>query len=133
MALGASALAKKKAIVSRLTAVEEIAGMEILCSDKTGFLNHLCSHLLLNIFSSQINASHFKINKSLGGGGWLFFHITSGTLTKNELTVKDPIAYVGELDHVIFDAALASKPVFDPLLSNKQDLKSLFFWGCQLY
>ncbi len=36
MALGASALAKKKAIVSRLTAVEEIAGMEVLCSDKTG-------------------------------------------------------------------------------------------------
>ncbi len=34
--IGASALAKKEAIVSRLTAVEEIAGMEILCSDKTG-------------------------------------------------------------------------------------------------
>jgi len=68
MALGAGALAKKKAIVSRLTVVEEIAGMEILCSDKTG------------------------------------------TLTKNELTVKDPIAYVGDLSDVIFDASLASKP-----------------------
>lgn len=68
MALGASALAKKKAIVSRLTAVEEIAGMEVLCSDKTG------------------------------------------TLTKNELTVKDPVAYVGDLADVIFDAALAAKP-----------------------
>ncbi len=68
MALGASALAKKKAIVSRLTVVEEIAGMEILCSDKTG------------------------------------------TLTKNELSVKDPVAYVGDLADVIFDAALAAKP-----------------------
>jgi len=36
MAVGASALAKKKAIVSKLVAIEEMAGMDILCSDKTG-------------------------------------------------------------------------------------------------
>lgn len=36
MAVGASVLAKKKAIVSKLTAIEEMAGMDILCSDKTG-------------------------------------------------------------------------------------------------
>ena len=36
MAVGAQQLAKKQAIVSRLTAVEELAGMDILCSDKTG-------------------------------------------------------------------------------------------------
>jgi H+-transporting ATPase len=36
LAVGAGALAKKGAIVSRLTAIEEIAGMDILCSDKTG-------------------------------------------------------------------------------------------------
>ncbi len=36
MAVGAIALAKKKAIVSRLSAIEEMAGMDILCSDKTG-------------------------------------------------------------------------------------------------
>jgi H+-transporting ATPase len=38
MAIGARALAKKEAIVSRLAAIEEIAGMDILCSDKTGTL-----------------------------------------------------------------------------------------------
>eukprot|EP01101_Sappina_pedata_P008080 TRINITY_DN4413_c0_g1_i1.p1 TRINITY_DN4413_c0_g1~~TRINITY_DN4413_c0_g1_i1.p1 ORF type:complete len:932 (+),score=366.66 TRINITY_DN4413_c0_g1_i1:88-2796(+) len=38
MALGASELAKHKAIVSRLTAIEELAGVDILCSDKTGTL-----------------------------------------------------------------------------------------------
>lgn len=38
MAIGASQLAKQKAIVRRLTAVEELAGMDILCSDKTGTL-----------------------------------------------------------------------------------------------
>jgi H+-transporting ATPase len=38
MAVGAEKLAKKQAIVSRLAAIEELAGMDILCSDKTGTL-----------------------------------------------------------------------------------------------
>eukprot|EP01134_Creolimax_fragrantissima_P006885 CFRG6885T1 len=38
LALGAYKLAKKGAIVSRLTAIEELAGMDMLCSDKTGTL-----------------------------------------------------------------------------------------------
>ncbi|MDY6795157.1 MAG: plasma-membrane proton-efflux P-type ATPase [Actinomycetota bacterium] len=36
MAVGATALAKKEAIVSHMVAIEEMAGMDILCSDKTG-------------------------------------------------------------------------------------------------
>src|SRR5438477_12282141 len=39
MALGARRLAKSKAIVSRLEAIEELAGVDVLCSDKTGTLN----------------------------------------------------------------------------------------------
>ena len=38
MAAGARLLAKKEAIVSRLVAIEELAGVDILCSDKTGTL-----------------------------------------------------------------------------------------------
>ena len=38
MALGAQLLAKSKVIVSRLESIEEMAGMDILCSDKTGTL-----------------------------------------------------------------------------------------------
>ena len=38
MAVGAMILAKKQAIVSRLAALEELAGVDILCSDKTGTL-----------------------------------------------------------------------------------------------
>jgi H+-transporting ATPase len=36
MALGAIALAKKEAIVSKLVAIEEMAGVDVLCADKTG-------------------------------------------------------------------------------------------------
>ncbi|HKI62791.1 MAG TPA: plasma-membrane proton-efflux P-type ATPase [Mariprofundaceae bacterium] len=38
MAVGARLLARKEAIVSRLAAIEELAGVDILCSDKTGTL-----------------------------------------------------------------------------------------------
>jgi H+-transporting ATPase len=38
MAVGASRLATMKAIVSRLVSIEEMAGMDLLCSDKTGTL-----------------------------------------------------------------------------------------------
>lgn len=38
MAVGATELAKKKVIIKRLTAIEELAAVDILCSDKTGTL-----------------------------------------------------------------------------------------------
>jgi len=38
MAVGARLLARKEAIVSRLVAIEELAGVDMLCADKTGTL-----------------------------------------------------------------------------------------------
>ena len=38
MAVGARILAAKQAVVSRLVAIEELAGVDVLCSDKTGTL-----------------------------------------------------------------------------------------------
>ena len=68
MALGALALSKEKAIVSRLQAIEEMAGVDILCSDKTG------------------------------------------TLTKNELTLGDPVLFEAkDAEELILAGALASK------------------------
>eukprot|EP01088_Endostelium_zonatum_P010819 TRINITY_DN2443_c0_g1_i1.p1 TRINITY_DN2443_c0_g1~~TRINITY_DN2443_c0_g1_i1.p1 ORF type:complete len:1131 (+),score=360.04 TRINITY_DN2443_c0_g1_i1:260-3394(+) len=80
MAIGAYQLSKKQAFVSRLTAVEELSGMDVLCSDKTG------------------------------------------TLTKNQLTLKEPTIFVDEVggasfngDTSIIHAALAAK------LDNPED------------
>ncbi len=68
MAVGAVNLARRQAIVSRLTAIEELAGVDIFCSDKTG------------------------------------------TLTKNEMKVADPIMLDGFSERELFlTAALASK------------------------
>ena len=46
MSIGASRLAKHRAIVSRLAAMDEMAGLDLLCSDKTGTLtrNELTLH-----------------------------------------------------------------------------------------
>lgn len=38
MAIGAYTLSRQKAILSRLSAIEELAGVDVLCSDKTGTL-----------------------------------------------------------------------------------------------
>jgi H+-transporting ATPase len=68
MAVGAVNLARRQAIVSRLTAIEELAGVDVFCSDKTG------------------------------------------TLTKNEMRVAEPVVRDGFGERTLFlVAVLASK------------------------
>ncbi len=68
MAVGALNLARRQAIVSKLTAIEELAGVDIFCSDKTG------------------------------------------TLTRNEMQVAEPVALDGFTEQDLFlYAALASR------------------------
>jgi len=86
MAVGAIKLARRQAIVSRLTAIEELAGVDVFCSDKTG------------------------------------------TLTRNEMKVSDPVVFAGHDERELFlVAALASRrenndpieiPIFE-CLENK--------------
>ena len=45
MAVGAMNLARRQAIVSRLTAIEELAGVDVFCSDKTGTLTKNQMHV----------------------------------------------------------------------------------------
>jgi H+-transporting ATPase len=89
MAVGAMNLARRQAIVSRLTAIEELAGVDVFCSDKTG------------------------------------------TLTKNEMQVAEPVVFGGASQQDLFlTAALASKaenndpierPIFQYLKMNFPD------------
>jgi H+-transporting ATPase len=89
MALGALSLSKQKAIVSKLQAIEEMAGISILCSDKTG------------------------------------------TLTKNQLTLGDPVVFAAEnAQDLILAGALASKaenrdPIDLAVIGAVSDPKSL--------
>jgi len=80
MAVGALNLARRHAIVSRLVAIEELAGVDIFCSDKTG------------------------------------------TLTKNEMRVADPVVLDGYDNESLFlHAALASR------LENQDPLEMPIF------
>lgn len=50
LAVGAREMVREKAIVRRLSALEELSGMEVLCSDKTGTVSggwELLLYLLL--------------------------------------------------------------------------------------
>ncbi|HXH65188.1 MAG TPA: plasma-membrane proton-efflux P-type ATPase [Mariprofundaceae bacterium] len=57
MAVGAMNLARRQAIVSRLTAIEELAGVDVFCSDKTGTLTrnemHVAEPVVLDGFSES--------------------------------------------------------------------------------
>ncbi len=57
MAIGALNLAKKDAVVKKLVAIEELAGVDILCSDKTGTLTKnqlVCGEIIaLNNFTKE--------------------------------------------------------------------------------
>jgi H+-transporting ATPase len=90
MAVGALNLARRQAIVSRLTAIEELAGVDIFCSDKTG------------------------------------------TLTKNEMQVYEPIVLDGHSEEELFlTAVLASReenndPIEQPIFAYiEENLPSL--------
>ena len=65
MAVGARLLAQKKAIVSKLVAIEELAGVDVLCADKTGTLTQ--NKLTLdNPFSlSPVSAGDVILNGAL--------------------------------------------------------------------
>ncbi|HHJ80732.1 MAG TPA: metal-transporting ATPase, partial [Candidatus Tenderia electrophaga] len=92
MAVGAVNLARRQAIVSRLTAIEELAGVDIFCSDKTG------------------------------------------TLTKNEMKVADPVVLDGFSERELFlNAALASRlenndPIELPIFHHIDELYSDLDW-----
>jgi H+-transporting ATPase len=65
MAIGAVELSKRKAIVTRLEAIEEMAGMDILCSDKTGTLTQNQLTLGSPVLFAAANAQELILEASL--------------------------------------------------------------------
>jgi H+-transporting ATPase len=65
MAVGARLLAQKEAIVSRLASIEEMAGIDVLCSDKTGTLTQNKLTLGDPFTLEGINADDLILNAAL--------------------------------------------------------------------
>jgi H+-transporting ATPase len=65
MAVGARLLARKKAIVSKLVAIEELAGVDVLCADKTGTLTQNKLTLGDPFTISGVTAAHVILNGAL--------------------------------------------------------------------
>ncbi|CAN0838535.1 ATPase 8, plasma membrane-type [Linum grandiflorum] len=64
MAIGSHRLSQQGAITKRMTAIEEMAGMDILCSDKTGTLtlNKLTvDKLLVEVFQEGMDSDHLLL------------------------------------------------------------------------
>ena len=70
MAVGARKLAKKQAIVSKLVAIEELAGVDVLCADKTGTLtqNKLTLGAPFCLDGITARRSHPRRRARLAGG-----------------------------------------------------------------
>ena len=69
MAVGARLLARKEAIVSRLVSIEELAGMDLLCSDKTGTLTQNRLTLGTPFTLAQTTPEEIIINASWASRG----------------------------------------------------------------
>jgi len=103
MAVGARLLAKKQAVVSRLVAIEELAGVDVLCADKTGTLTQ--NALTLGDPFSVENVSGAEV-------------ILNAALASREED-NDPIdrAILGALtdSHALTDYQVAHFQPFDPV------------------
>lgn len=123
MAVGAHKLAASEALVCRLTAIEEIAAMDVLCSDKTGTLTlnklkisepwALCSSGSSSSSTSASSSSSSGEDKEVGG--WFIFLPAAGRAGFSK--------HRCEGDHVVRRAGLgvvATTHLFSHLPSRRQ-------------
>ena len=112
MAVGAIALAKKEAIVSKLVSIEEMAGVDVLCSDKTGTI----TKNELTVAETQ-TFGKFEINDALLYG-------TLASKAENHDPIDDAVIAKAKSILVIADvlgrySVVDFKP-FDPVLKRTE-------------
>mmetsp|Transcript_24920 Transcript_24920/g.85274 ORF Transcript_24920/g.85274 Transcript_24920/m.85274 type:complete len:958 (-) Transcript_24920:120-2993(-) len=103
MALGSKKLAEQKAIVARLSSIEQLAGMTMLCSDKTGTLT-LNKMVLQDIFTYEkgVVASDILRDAALAAKWKEPAKDALDTLVLNAID-KGPLDMYEQLDYTPFD------------------------------
>jgi len=107
LALGCHELAAEKAIVARLSSVEELAGMTILCSDKTGTLtlNKMVLQKELPIFVQGVDREDILKHAALAAKWWEPPKDALDTLVLNAVNISALNDYE-LIDHAPFDPAI---------------------------
>ena len=107
LALGCHELAAEKAIVARLSSVEELAGMTILCSDKTGTLtlNKMMLQEDLPIFVKGLNRDDVLQLAALAAKWWEPPKDALDTLVLNAVDIRTLNDY-DQTDYMPFDPTI---------------------------
>jgi H+-transporting ATPase len=109
MAVGATVLAKKQALVSKLTAIEEMAGVDILCADKTGTLTKNELSVAELVTFDKFTDSDLLMFATLASRGEDTDHIDNAIIARAKIS--------GVLDKSMSYKQLSFKP-FDPVIKR---------------
>ncbi|MDE1829157.1 MAG: plasma-membrane proton-efflux P-type ATPase, partial [Thaumarchaeota archaeon] len=109
MAVGATLLAKKQALVSKLVAIEEMAGVDILCADKTGTLTKNDLSVAELVTFDRFTESDLLLSATLASRGEDKDHIDNAIIAKSKT--------VGTFNESRSYKKVSFKP-FDPVIKR---------------
>ncbi|WP_348539885.1 MULTISPECIES: plasma-membrane proton-efflux P-type ATPase, partial [Spirulina sp. CCY15215] len=142
MAVGARLLAKKQAIVSKLVAIEELAGVDMLCADKTGTLTQNKLKLGIPFCVNNISAEQVILYGALasrsGNNDAIDLAVIGGLKNKDALqgyqiehfqpfdpVHKRTVAIVKDSDGKEFKVTKGANQVILALADNAGEVKSV--------
>jgi H+-transporting ATPase len=140
MAVGARLLARKEAIVSRLVSIEELAGVDILCADKTGTMTQnrltLGDPFCVNNTSAEQVILHAALASREENNDTIDMAVLSGLKNKEEIQGYpvvhfqpfDPVhkrteASIEDTDGKIFKVTKGAPQIILGLSANAEEVK----------